>query len=152
MVDDIQFELQSSEQISPFLKAEFPQLVDESDGRDGLIRGLMIANYQGSVAGVGVISYQPRFDACLIEEVYLSVFEVAANYRGKGVAKALLNAVEAYAATMSSTLRVNCVDLIGSKEMQRLLESADFKSPSSSTNQKTTQWVKYLLEPTQELS
>ncbi len=135
-----------------YTKADVPKkLFSQFDELDKLLEKaqqlectVLVAEKDKQPIALAFITYQPRLNGKMLDEVSLQQFEVLPSERLQGIAKGLLNAVEAYAATLASALSVDGGTVVGKIAMQSLLSQAGYLSPAEQTGEKTSQWKKYL--------
>ncbi len=141
---DIRFSLVTASEVSTELLAQFPTLNDFLNVPDPLSRMLIQAEKDNRCVGIALLAYPNRMNALMVEDAKLELLEVDKSARLQGVGKAILNAMEAYAATISTKLSIDCALLIGRRPMQSLLSSTGYLAPFSNVSEKQTEWVKHL--------
>ncbi len=135
-----------------YTKANVPQaLLSQFADLDKLLKKeqdrectLLVAEKEEQPIALALVTYSPRLNGKMLDEVSLQQFEVLASERLQGIAKGLLNAVEAYAATVASALLVDSGAVVGKIAMQSLLSQAGYLSPAEQVFEKTSQWKKSL--------
>ncbi len=141
---EIRFSLVAASDVSAEVLAQFPALSNLLNVSDQLSRTLIQAEKDNKCVGIALLAYPNRMNALMTEDAKLELLEVSASERLQGVGKAILNAMEAYAATISTTLRIDCALLIGRRPMQSLLSATGYLAPFSNVSEKPTEWVKHL--------
>lgn len=146
MENTIQYTLHTEIAVSEHIFTQFPALIDcvqSALEHDEL--SLLVAEREGETIAVGVLKHQRRHNGRMLDEATLIQLEVIECSRMQGIAKGLLNAIEAYAATLASSLYVDGGAVFGKKPMQSLLTQSGYLSPAEQPNEKTSQWKKSLV-------
>ncbi|WP_244556492.1 hypothetical protein [Enterovibrio nigricans] len=92
-----------------------------------------------------MLQHPKRHNGVMVELATLTLLEVDEALRLQGIGKSLLNALEAYAATITYELKVDCGAVIGRKPMQALLTNSGYEPPFASGDVKPAQWRKSLV-------
>lgn len=135
-----------------YTKANVPKAVlTQFAGLDELLEkdqevecALLVAEKDDQPIALALVTHLPRLSGKMLDEVSLQQFEVLPSERLQGIAKGLLNAVEAYAATVASALLIDGGAVVGKIAMQSLLSQAGYLSPAEQACEKTSQWKKSL--------
>ncbi len=141
----ISFTLIPTGQVPEYLLSRFPSLANISDTISDLEVPMLVAEKQGEPVAVAVLQHAKRHSGIMVEDATLTLLEVDQASRLQGIGKTLLNALEAYAATVACELKVDCGAVIGRKPMQSLLTNSGYQPPFACGETKTTTWKKSLV-------
>ncbi|WP_028023697.1 GNAT family N-acetyltransferase [Enterovibrio calviensis] len=132
-------------QIPETLQARFPSLSVLTDASSDHELPVLVAEKDGEPVAVAVLKHEKRHNGIMVNDATITLLEVDQDSRLQGIGKTLLNALEAYAATVTHELKVDCGAVIGRKPMQALLAHSGYESPFACDDAKTTQWKKSLI-------
>ncbi|PMN71813.1 GNAT family N-acetyltransferase [Enterovibrio norvegicus] len=141
----ISFTLIPTGQVSSELLTRFPALSQLDEISSDQEVPVLVAEKDGATVAVAVLSHAKRHNGIMVENATLTLLEVDQSSRLQGIGKILLNALEAYAATITHELKVDCGAVIGRKPMQSLLTNSGYQPPFASGDAKPTQWKKSLI-------
>ncbi|OEE59879.1 GNAT family N-acetyltransferase [Enterovibrio norvegicus FF-454] len=127
------------------LQARFPSLLSLVVPSNDLELPMLVAEKDGVPVAVAVLQHEKRHNGIMVSDATITLLEVDEASRLQGIGKALLNALEAYAATVTHELKVDCGAVIGRKPMQALLAHSGYQPPFACEEAKTTQWKKSLV-------
>ncbi|EOD80780.1 hypothetical protein RN22_00960 [Grimontia sp. AD028] len=141
----ISFTLIPSGQVPESLQCRFPSLAKLNDPESTKELPMLVAEKEGEPVAVAVLQHEKRHNGIMVEDATLTLLEVDQASRLQGIGKNLLNALEAYAATVACELKVDCGAVIGRKPMQALLTNSGYEPPFACGETKTTTWKKSLV-------
>lgn len=141
----ISFTLLPTGQVTEPLLSRFPSLANLSDTFSDTELPMLVAEKDGEPVAVAVLQHAKRHNGIMVEDATLTLLEVDQASRLQGIGKNLLNALEAYAATIACELKVDCGAVIGRKPMQSLLTNSGYEPPLACGQTKTTAWKKSLV-------
>lgn len=141
----ISFTLIPSGQVPESLQRRFPSLAQMNDPGITQENPMLVAEKDGEPVAVAVLQHQKRHNGIMVEEATLTLLEVDQASRLQGIGKTLLNALEAYASTVTFELKVDCGAVIGRKPMQALLTNSGYTQPFASGNTRSAAWKKSLV-------
>lgn len=141
----ISFTLIPSGQVPESLQCRFPSLAQAYNPDTDKEVPMLVAEKDGVPVAVAVLQHEKRHNGIMVEDATLTLLEVDESNRLQGIGKNLLNALEAYAATIACELKVDCGAVIGRKPMQALLTNSGYEPPFACGETKTTAWKKSLV-------
>ncbi|KXF79782.1 GNAT family N-acetyltransferase [Enterovibrio coralii] len=144
-MDAISFTLIPSGQVPDTLMTQFPSLNTTIEAANDGEFPMLVAKKDGQAVAVAVLQHPKRHNGVMVEQATLTLLEVDEAQRLQGVGKSLLNALEAYAATITYELKVDCGAVIGRKPMQALLTNSGYEPPFANSQIKPAQWRKSLV-------
>lgn len=141
----ISFTLIPSGQFPESLKRRFPSLAQVNAPEVTQEIPMLVAEKDGEPVAVAVLQHQKRHNGLMVEEATLTLLEVDQASRLQGIGKTLLNALEAYASTVTFELKVDCSAVIGRRPMQALLANSGYQPPFACDDANSMAWKKPLV-------